>query len=192
MAGMPVLDSTAQLTPPVGERDHAMGPADARVTLVEYGDFECPSCGEAHPVIKQVQRAFGNNLRLVFRHFPLRSSHPHALPAALAAEAAAEQGRFWDMHDRLFEHQTALTDEDLLRHARKLGLDLERFQTALRSPAYADRIQEDFTSGTRSGVNGTPSLFINGLRYDGPRDRESLVAALANAAVTAPWPKSSQ
>jgi protein-disulfide isomerase len=175
-----------QLTPPVSEQDHVIGPADARVTLVEYGDFECPSCGEAYSVIKQVVKAFGSNLRLVFRHFPLRSSHPHAFAAAVAAEAAAEQGQFWAMHDRLFQHQSALGDEDLQRHARKLGLDLERFRSSLAAPAHADRVREDLSSGGRSGVNGTPTLFINGVRYDGPRDRGSLVAALARAAVAVP------
>jgi protein-disulfide isomerase len=176
----------SQLTPPVNERDHAIGPAGARVTLVEYGDFECPSCGAVYLVVKQVQRAFGGNLRLVFRHFPLRSSHPHAFSAAVAAEAASEQGQFWAMHDRLFEHQTALGDEDLLHHARKLGLDLERFRGSLGAPAHTDRVREDLSSGARSGVNGTPSLFINGVRYDGPQDRGSLVAALAGAAVSVP------
>ncbi|MGH7526862.1 MAG: DsbA family protein [Gemmatimonadales bacterium] len=172
-----------QLTPPVGDRDHAEGPADARVTLVEYGDFECPRCGEAHAVIKGVQKAFGSNLRFVFRHFPLRSSHPHALAAAAAAEAAAEQGRFWAMHDRLFEHQGALGDSDLRRHAEKIGLDLVRFEQALGSPGRESRVLEDLSSGARSGVNGTPSLYINGSRYDGPQDRASLVLALARAAV---------
>ncbi len=172
-----------QLTPPVGERDHVEGTADARVTLVEYGDFECPSCGEVYPVIKAVQKAFGSNLRFVFRHFPLRSSHPHALAAATAAEAAAEQGRFWAMHDRLFEHQATLADADLRRHARKIGLDLERFERELSSNHSGGRVLEDISSGARSGVNGTPSLFIDGTRYDGPRDRPSLVAALARAAV---------
>jgi protein-disulfide isomerase len=186
MTELRAVDSVAQLTPPVSERDHALGPANARVTLVEYGDFECPSCGEAYPVIKQAERAFGSNLRVVFRHFPLRSSHPHAFKAALAAEAAGEQGKFWEMHDRLFEHQNALSDEDLLHHAGKLGLDLERFRSALGSEVHAERVRGDLSSGARSGVNGTPSLFINGVRYDGARDRGSLVAALAGAAVASP------
>ena len=183
MAGLRVTESVAQLTPPVSERDHAVGPASARVTLVEYGDFECPSCGQLYPVMKQIERAFGGNLRVVFRHFPLRASHPHALQAAVAAEAAAEQGQFWAMHDRLFEHQTALGDEDLLHHASKVGLDPERFRLALNAPAHAERVGEDHSSGVRSGVNGTPTLFINGRRYDGPQDRGSLVETLARAAV---------
>jgi formate-nitrite transporter family protein len=177
---------TAVLDPPVSELDHVEGPAGARVTLVEYGDFECPSCGEAFQVLQQVKRAFGPNLRFVFRHFPLRSSHPHALAAAKAAEAAAAQGKFWPMYERLFQHQTELADSDLLRHARKLGLDLERFQRDLASRTAEVRIREDLASGARSGVNGTPTLFIHGERYAGPHDRPSLIDALARAAVAAP------
>jgi formate-nitrite transporter family protein len=188
MSALPVQASPALLTPPVSERDHAVGPADARVTLVEYGDFECPSCGAMYLVIKQAERAFGSNLRVVFRHFPLRASHPHALQAAVAAEAAAEQGQFWAMHDRLFEHQTALGDEHLLHHARKLGLDTERFRASLAAPAHGERVRDDLTSGAQSGVRGTPTLFINGMRYDGPTDRRSLVDALARAALTTARP----
>jgi protein-disulfide isomerase len=172
----------------VGERDHAQGLADARVTLVEYGDFECPDCGRAYPLLKAVQKALGPNLRFVFRHFPLRASHPHAGVAAEAAEAAGAQGRFWEMHDRLFEHQTALEDGDLRRHARKVGLDPERFESAMRLHIHEGRVREDLASGSASGVRGTPTLFINGIRYDGPRDRSSLVAALARAAVAHPVP----
>jgi protein-disulfide isomerase len=173
----------SRLTPPVSERDHAAGPPGARVTLVEYGDFECPGCGEAHQVIRAAQQAFGPNLRFVFRHFPLRSSHPNALAAAKAAEAAAAQGRFWPMYDRLFQRQTELDGPGLLRHARKLGLDLERFQRDSGGREAEVRIREDLASGAHSGVVGTPGLFINGERYDGPREREALMEALARAAV---------
>ena len=173
------------LTPPVGELDHADGAAGARVTLVEYGDYECPSCGEAFATIQEVRRAFGPNLRFVFRHFPLRSSHPHALAAAKAAEAAGAQGKFWAMHERLFQHQTQLAEADLLKHARKLGLDLERFQRDMASRTAELRIREDLAGGARSGVNGTPTLFIDGERYGGPHDRVSLIDALARAAVGA-------
>jgi protein-disulfide isomerase len=176
------------LDPPVGAGDHAQGSGGARVTLVEYADFECPSCGEAYPLVKAVQRAFGDNLRLVFRHFPLRASHPHALAAARAAEAAAEQGRFWQMHDRLFERQHALEDDDLRRHARKLGLDLERFARALAAPGTEHRVLADLAGGTRSGVRGTPTFFINGTRYDDPLLRDPLMAALAHAALDAARP----
>ncbi|HEY7612424.1 MAG TPA: thioredoxin domain-containing protein [Gemmatimonadales bacterium] len=172
------------LSPPVSDRDHVAGPADARVTLVEYGDFECPHCGALHPVVQAARKAFGGNLRFVFRHFPLRSSHPHALAAAKAAEAAGEQGRFWEMHDRLYRRQTELGDADLERHARDLGLDVERFLGALRARTHEVRIREDLASAAESGARGTPSLFINGERYEGPLDRDEIFAALARAAVT--------
>jgi protein-disulfide isomerase len=171
------------LTPPIGERDHVEGTSNARVTLVEYGDFECPACGQAYVAIKEAQRAFGPNLRFAFRHFPLRSSHPHALEAAKAAEAAAAQGRFWPMHDRLFQHQARLDSESLVDHARSLGLDLERFRRDLEGREAEVRIREDMLSGSQSEVSGTPGLFINGERYDGPRDRRSLIDGLARAAV---------
>ncbi|MBA3259180.1 MAG: DsbA family protein [Gemmatimonadales bacterium] len=173
----------SRLTPPVSERDHAEGPADARVTLVEYGDFECPMCGEVVATIKAAQAAFGPNLRLVFRHFPLLASHPHALEAAKAAEAAAAQGRFWPMYVRLFQHRTELDRNALLRHARKIGLDLERFERDLGARDAEVRIREDLASGAHSGVRGTPSLFINGDRYDGPQNRAALIDVLALAAV---------
>jgi len=183
--GLTPPSPVSRLTPPVTERDHALGPADARVTLVEYGDFECPHCGGLHSLIEAARKAFGGNLRFVFRHFPLRSSHPHALAAAKAAEAAAEQDRFWEMHDRLFERQTELADEDLVRHARKIGLDLPRFERELGARAHEVRIREDLASAAQSGANGTPSLFINSERYQGPLEREDLFAALARAAVAA-------
>jgi protein-disulfide isomerase len=176
------------LTPEVGERDHAQGPVDARVTLVEYGDFECPDCGRAYPVLKAVQKALGPNLRFVFRHFPLPASHPHAGAAAEAAEAAGAQGRFWEMHDRLYQHQSALEEDDLQRHARKVGLDLDRFEREMGLHTHEGRVREDLASGAASQVQGTPTLFINGTRYDGARDRSSLVAALARAAVAHPVP----
>jgi protein-disulfide isomerase len=175
----------SRLTPPVSERDHVLGPADARVTLVEYGDYECPHCGAIHPVIQDARKAFGGNLRFVFRHFPLRSSHPHALAAAKAAEAAAEQGRFWEMHDRLYQRQTQLADEDLRRHARKLGLDLVRFERELIARNHEVRIREDLASAAESGAGGTPSLFINGELHRGSLNRDDVFAALARAAVAA-------
>jgi protein-disulfide isomerase len=175
----------SRLTPPVSERDHLLGPADARVTLVEYGDFECPHSGALHRVIQSARTAFGGNLRFAFRHFPLRSSHPHALTAAKAAEAAAEQGRFWDMHDRLYQRQHELGDDDLSRHAEKIGLDVARFQRELSARAHEVRIREDLASAARSGASGTPSLFINGEHYQGPLDRDHVFSALARAAVAA-------
>jgi protein-disulfide isomerase len=167
----------------VSERDHGVGPADARVTLVEYGDFECPHCGALHPIVQAARKAFGGNLRFVFRHFPLRSSHPHALAAAKAAEAAGEQGRFWEMHDRLYRHQAALSDADLERHAGEVGLDVERFRRSLGEREHEVRIREDLASAGQSGAKGTPSLFINGELYQGPIERGEIFAALARAAV---------
>lgn len=175
--------ATPSLDPPVASRDHAAGPAGARVTLVEYADFECPSCGVAHGVIQAAQRAFGDNLRLVFRHFPLRDSHPHALDAARAAEAAAEQGQFWPMHDRLFERQHALDPGDLVRHARKVGLDVVRWGRVMALASTEERVLGDLASGRRSGVRGTPTLFINGARYEGLVERGALIDTLARAAL---------
>jgi protein-disulfide isomerase len=172
----------ARLSEPVGERDHAEGPVNAPATLVEYGDFECPYCGEAYPIVKEIQRRMGNRLRLVFRNFPLGQAHPHAEHAAETAEAAAAQGRFWPMHDYLFEHQRALDDDHLAQYAAALGLDSDRFEREMAAHAYAARVREDFLSGVRSGVNGTPTFFINGVRHDDSYDLETLHAALEQAA----------
>jgi protein-disulfide isomerase len=169
------------LTPPVSTRDHAEGNADAPVTLVEYGDYECPHCGRAYPVVKAVQRRLGDDLRFVFRNFPLRNIHPHAEHAAEAAEAAATQGRFWEMHDTIFENQTALADHDLVRYAEDIGLDRSRFEREFKGGTYKPRVQEDFMSGIRSGVNGTPTFFINGRRYEGSSDQKHLTEALEAA-----------
>jgi protein-disulfide isomerase len=177
-----MTDFGAALTLPVGERDHVQGPADAPVTLVEYGDYECPYCGMAYPIVKQVQRRLGDRLRFVFRNFPISTSHPHAEHAAEAAEAAAAQGKFWEMHDLLYERQRTLTDTYLHEFAAEIGLDVERFDREMAERRHADRVREDFMSGVRSGVNGTPTFFINGLRYDGSWDEESLVQALEQAA----------
>jgi protein-disulfide isomerase len=159
--------SEAQLTPPVSADDHVAGPADAPVTLVEYGDYQCPYCGMAHPIVKRAQRELGNQLRFVFRHFPLAEIHPHARLAAQAAEAAGAQGKFWEMHDMLFEHQDALEVEDLAGYAESLGLDTIKFARDLEAGTFAKRVRDDFRSGVKSGVNGTPTFFMNGARYDG-------------------------
>ena len=174
-----------QLTLPVGERDHVRGPSNAPVTLVEYGDYECPHCGRAYPIVKAVQARLGKELRFVFRNFPLRESHPHAQRAAESAEAAGAQGKFWEMHDRLFERQFALDDEYLIEYAGDLGLDVERFRAELVGRVHEPRVREDFRSGVRSGVNGTPTFFINGVRHDGAWDLEPLVEALERAASAA-------
>jgi protein-disulfide isomerase len=175
-------EDVARLTLPVGTRDHAQGPANAAVTLVEYGDYECPHCGRAYPIIKEVQRRLGSKLRFVFRNFPLSESHPHAQHAAEAAEGAAVQGRFWEMHDALYEHQQALDDRHLVGYAAKLGLDAKAFGRELQAHAHTSRVREDFTSGVRSGVNGTPTFFINGVRFDDSWDPDTLTNALNAAA----------
>jgi protein-disulfide isomerase len=148
------------------------------VTLLEYGDYECPYCGAAYSIIKDVQARMGDRLRFVFRNFPITTSHAHAEQAAEAAEAAGAQGRFWEMHDLLYENQKRLGDDDLRAYAQRIGLDLERFDKELAEHVHAPRVREDFMSGVRSGVNGTPTFFINGARYDGAYDVETLLAAL--------------
>jgi protein-disulfide isomerase len=164
---------------PVDEdRDHIQGPADAPVSLVEYGDYQCPFCGRAYPIVKEVQARMGDRLRFVFRNFPISTSHPNAEQAAEAAEAAAAQDRFWEMHDHLFENQKRLRDEDLHLYAEELGLDAERFDREMAEHTYADRVHEDFLGGVRSGVNGTPTFYINGARHDGSYEPDDLVAAL--------------
>ena len=145
---------------------------------MEYGDYECLFCAEAQPIVKEIERRLGDDLLFAFRHFPLTNIHPHAEHAAEAAEAAGAQGNFWGMHDLLFENQGALEDEDLAAYAAKLGLDETRLIREVTSGVYAPRIREDFKSGVRGGVNGTPTLFINGERYDGARDLKHLLNAL--------------
>ena len=169
---------TERLTVPVGKRDHIQGRPNAPITLLEYGDYQCPYCGQAFPIVKEVQRRRGDRLCFVFRDFPLTNVHPHAEHAAEAAEAAAAQGKFWDMHDALFENQHALEDEDLYAYAEELGLDAERLIREVQAGKYAAKIREDFRSGVRSGVNGTPTFFINGERYDGAWGLEPLLQAL--------------
>ena len=173
--------AAAKLKPPVGANDHVQGSAKAPVTLVEYGDYECPYCGEAYSVVKELQERLGDQMRFVFRNFPLAQAHPHAEHAAEAAEAAAAQGKFWEMHDMLYENQDALEDEDLVRYARALNLDVPRFVKEMEAGTYTERVREDFRSGVRSGVNGTPSFFINGARHDGAYDLASLLAAIEEA-----------
>jgi protein-disulfide isomerase len=178
------------LRPPVSDRDHSRGPADAPVTLVEYGDYECPHCGRAHPIIKMLERRLGTSLRFVFRNFPLAESHPHAFHAAEAAESvAAHEGNdaFWCTHDAIYDHQQdspfALEDENLLAYAAACGANPRQVAADLASDALEDRVREDFASGVRSGVNGTPTFFINGERYDEPWDDvATFEAALREAA----------
>ena len=175
------LDQHApRLAVPVSERDHTLGPPDAPVTLVEYGDYECPYCGRAYPIVKELQQRMGERLRFVFRNFPLNTLHEHAGVAAQAAEAAAGQGKFWEMHDILYEHQDDLAD--VQQYALKIGLEIYQFEADLSGEKYAKRVRDDFRGGVRSGVNGTPTFFINGVRYNGEHTYDAMLAALENAA----------
>lgn len=170
-----------RLAPDVTDLDHVQGDDSALVTLIEYGDFECPYCGRAYPVLKRVKQQLGNRLRFVFRQFPIAENHPHAEHAAEASETVAALGgneAFWLMHDQLFEHQKALKDADLARYAEEAGVDPRAVLADLEEGTYRRYVRESFMKGVRAGVNGTPTLFIDGIRYDGPRDEETLVAAL--------------
>jgi protein-disulfide isomerase len=171
----------SHLVPPVGIRDHSDGPADAPVTLVEFGDYECVYCGEMYPIIRSLRETMGDRLRFVFRNFPMNQAHPHAEHAAELAEAASAANRFWPMHDILFENQNVLDDASLIYYGERLRLERNNVIAALEG-RYAQKIHADFISGMRSGVNGTPSLFIDGKRYDGPRDINSLYYVLTEAA----------
>jgi protein-disulfide isomerase len=170
----------AKLMVPVTSSDHIRGDEHAPATLVEYGDLECPSCGLAHPIIEQVRRHFGSRLRFVFRHFPLTEVHPNAGSAAETAEFAGAHGRFWEMHDRIFENQDHLGIPLLFALAESLGLSEQNLQDALERQIYAPKIQSDFLGGVRSGVNGTPTFFIGDQRHDGPFDFETLVLAITD------------
>ena len=164
---------------PDPERDHFQGTIDAPIALLEYGDYECPFCGEVQPIVREIQRRLGDDLCFAFRHFPLTNVHPHAEHAAEAAEACGEQGAFWPMHETLFANQDTLDDESLAQYAAALGLDETRVLQEVILDAHAHRIREDFRSGVRAGVNGTPCFFINGQRYDGARALEPLLAAVS-------------
>ena len=172
----------AHLTPPVGSDDHAQGPDAAPVTLVEYGDYECPSCLEGYRLVAEAQRRMGDRLRFVYRNFPLSDIHPHAEAAAEAAEAAGARGKFWEMHHTLFAHQRALDDAHLRQYAEQTGLDTAQFEQALAGHTYAARVRADMAGGLRSGVRGTPTFYINGEQYDESYDADTLVAALERAA----------
>jgi protein-disulfide isomerase len=167
-----------KLVAPITERDHVLGELDARVALLEYGDYECPFCGRAYPILKEVLRRAGSAVCFVFRNFPLSEVHPHALIAAQAAEAAAAEGMFWPMHDALYENQHALELDDILGYAAVLSLDVERMRAEIEGGVYRERVRQDFRSGVRSGVNGTPAFYIDGYRFDGAWDAETLTAAL--------------
>jgi NhaA family Na+:H+ antiporter len=168
------MTAAPRLRRPVGEEDHIQGPEDALVTFVEYGDYECPHCKQARSIVNELQGSLGDQFRYVFRNFPITTVHPNAQLAAEAAEAAGAQGKFWEMHNALFQTEGPLEKEKILQLATGLELDMERFQRELDEQVYAKRVREDFLDGARSGVNGTPTFFINGIRYDGPWDIESL------------------
>jgi protein-disulfide isomerase len=168
----------SDLTAPVSERDHVQGKPGAPVVLVEYGDYECPDCLNAWPIVKELRERLGDALAVVFRHYPQSGIHPHASAAAQAAEAAASQGKFWEMHDLLFRNQHRLADLDLTHLALQLGLDIYRFQADYERVSHVRRIADDVDSGTNSGVRGTPTFFINGCRYSGKKDFASLLAAI--------------
>jgi len=163
---------------PVKEHDHIQGPIDAPCALVEYGDYQCPYCGDAHEIVKEVQERLGDKLCFAFRNFPLVDIHEHAEHAAEAAESAAAQGRFWEMHALLFENQNALDDDDLAGYAAELGLDPKRIMAEVESGAHAARIKKDLISGEQNEVNGTPTFFVNGKLFEGEPNVEDLVAAL--------------
>ncbi len=161
------MSTTAQLKIHVSKEDHAEGPEDSPLVLVEYGDYQCPHCGRAYPIVKRLQKSLHGKLKFVFRNFPLTEMHPDALNAAKVAEAAAQQGKFWEMHDMLYENQGALDVESLGNYAAKLGLKAEALEKAVADSGLEERIEKDFEGGVRSGVNGTPTFFVNGARYDG-------------------------
>jgi protein-disulfide isomerase len=165
----------------VTERDHVRGKFDAPLTLLEYGDYECPYCGRASPIVNELRVHLGDRLRLIFRHFPQNSVHPHASVAAQAAESAGAQGNFWEMHDLLFEHQDDLANADLDHYALRIGLEIYQFETDMSSGRFAKRVRDDAESGEDSGVKGTPTFFINDKRYTGPLDLGALKAALEDA-----------
>jgi len=157
----------SHLATEVNDQDHKQGPDEANITLVEYGDYECSHCGAAYPIIKKIQKEFPTQVQFIFRNFPLSQSHPSALPAAIASEAAALQGKFWEMHDAIYENQRSLSPEGLFAMATTAGLDLEQFKSDIQDDKLLGKVEADFEGGVRSGVNGTPSFFINGTKFDG-------------------------
>jgi protein-disulfide isomerase len=178
---MSEAQSIERLSVPVSEQDHIRGKVQAPATLVEYGDYECPDCEHAAPIVNLLRERFGQTMRFVFRHFPQSTVHPHASTAAQAAEAAGAQGRFWDMHDILFKHQKDLIDHDITHFAVLIGLELYRFEAELGSERFARRVREDHQSGVESGVKGTPTFFINGARYRGAVSVEAMSDAISKS-----------
>jgi protein-disulfide isomerase len=161
------MSEQALLSIPVGPEDHSRGPLDAKLTVVEYGDYQCPYCGQAYPIVEKLLTEFADSMRLVFRNLPLAEVHPHAEAAAEVAEAVGLQGKFWEMHDTLFEHQRDLSDAALLRYIAAVGADVDEATKEIADGGPRQRVEADFESAIRSGANGTPTFFINGVRYDG-------------------------
>ena len=178
MSGGEPIGITTLLVP-VQEDDHVQGPASANLTLVEYGDYECPDCGRLFDIIRDLQGTLGERLRIVYRHYPLSGIHPRAQEAAEAALAAGAQGRFWEMHDLLFRNQSALKRNHLLRYAENLALNMDRFSSAIKKQVYRERVRQDFRRGVENGVYGTPGLFLNDVRHTGAWDRETLLQYLS-------------
>jgi protein-disulfide isomerase len=168
----------SKLTPVVNNRDHIAGPEGAPIELVEYGDYECPHCGRAYPIIKSLQKKLGDKLKFVFRNFPLAEAHPDATHAAIATEVAGAHGKFWEMHDIVFENQESLEDVYLVRYAAKIGLDMSAFKSDFDDPQFREKVESDFESGIRSGVNGTPSFYINGQKFNGDWEEKHFLAYL--------------
>jgi len=169
------------LTEPINANDHVQWNAEAPITLVEYGDFECPHCAKAHIILKRIHKRLGDQVRLVFRNFPLKQIHSMAEPAAETAEFAATHGKYWEMHDAIFENQKLLSPEFLFELAKQVGISPDELGQALQTEAFAPRVKHDFLTGVRSGVNGTPTFFINGQRLDGGWEYDDLVAAIEQA-----------
>lgn len=174
-----MLNKEYTLNVPVSEKDHIQGSPKASITLVEYGDYQCPYCGEAYPIVKQLQKHFGKDLRFVFRNFPLTQIHQYAFSAAEAAEIADEYGKFWEMHDKLFENQDALDIANLVDYAKELGIDSLEFSKKLIAKEKSERVQSDFMSGVESNVNGTPCFFVNNIKYEGNWDYETFKLVLS-------------
>jgi protein-disulfide isomerase len=172
------------LTPAVSAIDHLWGNKDALIELVEYGDFQCPHCGRAFPIIKRLKETMKDAIKFVFRNFPISKIHPQAKPASVAAEAAALQNRFWEMHDIIFENQKKLNNNSLLEYAAAIGLELIKFNEDIHRENLLEKVEKDFMSGLRSGVNATPTFFINGIRYEGSWEGNRLFEYLQGLKIT--------
>jgi len=169
---------TTKLKPEVTQNDNIQGNSNAVITLVEYGDYQCPHCGHAYPIVKQIQEQFGDKLKFVFRNFPLQNIHELAVPAAVASEAIGKQNKFWEMHDAIFENQRELNDNSFTKFADQLGADVKQFNEDRNDKIILDKVEGDFESGIVSGVNGTPTFFINGIRYNGSWEFSELAATI--------------